>query len=63
MFTLSGLITLLVVLVILGLAWYLIEKYVPIAPPVKTIIYALIVLFVVLWFLQAVGVWHPSFPR
>lgn len=54
---LSGLITIVVVLVILGLCLYLIETYVPMAAPVKTIIRVVVVLFLVLWLLSQLGLW------
>lgn len=46
----------LIVLVVLGLAWYLIETYVPIAEPFKTVIRVVIVLIIVLALLQFAGV-------
>jgi len=60
MLTLSGLITIIVVLVILGLALYLLENYVPMSPPIKTIIRVIVVLFLALWLLQFIGVWNPG---
>lgn len=50
-------ISILVVLVILGVALYLIDL-VPMDGTVKTIIKVLAVLFIVLYVLQLLGVWH-----
>jgi hypothetical protein len=51
-----SLISLIVLLVILGLALYLIETYVPMSPPIKTVLRVVVVLVLVLWLLQAFGV-------
>jgi len=57
---LGSLITLVVVLVILGLALYLIETYVPMSPPFKTVLRVVIVLALVLYLLQAFGLWSGA---
>jgi len=49
-------IQLILVLVILGVALYLIEAYIPMSPPIKVIIRVVVVLFIVVLLLQAVGV-------
>lgn len=54
---LGTLISIVAVLVILGLAWYLIETYVPMAEPIKVVIRVVIVLGLVLWLLQRFGLW------
>jgi len=54
---LSGLISLIVLLVVLGLALYLIENYVPLAPPFKIIIRVLVILFLFLYILSMFGLW------
>jgi len=57
-------IQIIVVLVILGVCLYLLNAYVPMAAPIKTIINVVIVLFVILWLLSAVGIFSgTSFPR
>jgi hypothetical protein len=55
---LTALISLLVVLVIVGVALYLIETYVPMAPPFKTVLRVVVVLALVLYLLQAFGIWR-----
>jgi hypothetical protein len=45
----------LVVLVVVGVALYLINTYVPMAPPVKTIINVVVVLLLVIWLLNVFG--------
>lgn len=57
------LIGLVLVLVILGVALYLLETYVPMSPPIKVIIRVVVVVVVVLWLLQLFGVTGPSVPR
>jgi hypothetical protein len=56
--TLSALITLVVVLVVLGVALYLLETYVPMSPPIKTVIRVVVILAIVLYLLQAAGLWR-----
>ena len=50
-----SIVTLLIVLVILGLALYLIETYVPMSPPIKTVLRVVVVLVIVIWLLQSLG--------
>ena len=49
-------IQLLVVLVIVGVVLYLINNYVPMAAPIKTIINVVVVLAVCIWLLRVTGV-------
>ena len=56
--TLSALISLVVVLVILGLALYLIETYVPMPSPFKVVLRVVVVLALVLYLLQVFGLWR-----
>jgi hypothetical protein len=50
-----SLISLIVALVLVGVVLYLIETYVPMAPPIKTVLRIVVVLVLVLWLLQAFG--------
>ena len=50
-----SLITLVVVLVILGVALYLVETYIPMSPPIKTVLRVVVVLVLVLYLLQLLG--------
>jgi len=56
-------IQVLVVLVIIGVCLYLVQTYVPMAAPIKTIITVVVVLFVCLWLLQIFGVFDVPVPR
>ena len=51
------LINLVVVLVIVGVALYLINRYIPMASSIKTILNVLVVVVVCVWVLQATGLW------
>lgn len=51
------LINLVVVLVVIGIALYLINNYIPMASSIKTILNVVVVVFVCIWVLQAVGLW------
>lgn len=54
-----SLLSLVVVLVIIGLALYLVETYIPMSPPIRTVLRVIVVLVLVLWLLQLVGVTGP----
>jgi hypothetical protein len=56
--TLSTLISVIVVLVIIGVALWLIEQYVPMSPPIKTVIRVIVILALVLYLLSAFGLWR-----
>jgi len=58
-----SLISLLLILIVIGVCLYLVETYVPMAAPIKTIIRVVVVLVVVLWLLQIFGVVGPTVPR
>jgi len=49
------LIQVVVILVIVGVALYLLNQYVPMAPPIKTVINVIVILFVIIWLLNMVG--------
>jgi hypothetical protein len=49
-------IELLVPLVVVGVVLYLINNYVPMAAPIKTIINVVVVLFVCIWLLRVTGI-------
>lgn len=53
------LITIVITLMIVGVLLWLIETYVPMAAPIKTLIRVVVVLAAVIWVLQAVGLWGP----
>jgi hypothetical protein len=54
-----SLLTLIVVLVVLGILMYLINCYVPMDATVKKILNIAVVIFLVLWLLQAFGLLGP----
>ena len=49
-------ITLLIVIVIIGVALYLIETYVPMSPPIRVVLRVVVVLVIVVWLLRAFGI-------
>lgn len=49
-------IQLLIVLVVVGVVLYLINTYVPMAAPIKTILNVVVVLFVCIWLLRVTGI-------
>jgi uncharacterized membrane-anchored protein len=52
-------IQLLVVILVIGVVLYLINNYVPMQPPWKTVFNVVIVLAVCIWLLQLVGLIGP----
>lgn len=56
-----SLIGLILILVILGVGLYLINTYVPMAPPIKTILNVVVIIFVLVWLLSATGLVGPMF--
>lgn len=48
-----GLIELVIVLVFLGALLYFVETYVPMSPPIKTLLRIVVVLVIVLWLVRA----------
>jgi predicted membrane protein len=51
------LLNLVVVLIIVGVALYLINRYIPMASSIKTILNVVVVVAVCVWVLQATGLW------
>ena len=56
-------IQVLVVLVVVGLILYLVQTYIPMAAPIKTVLTVVVVLFLCLWRLQVFGVGDLPVPR
>jgi uncharacterized protein YhhL (DUF1145 family) len=50
-----SIISLLVVLIIIGVILWLLNTYVPMAAPIKSIINVVVVILVILWLLQIFG--------
>jgi predicted membrane protein len=51
------LLNLVVVLIVVGVILYLINRYIPMASSIKTILNIVVVVAVCVWVLQAVGLW------
>lgn len=51
------LINLVIALVIVGVALYLINRFIPMASSIKSILNVVVVVAVAVWVLQAVGLW------
>lgn len=50
-----GLIQIVVVLIVVGVLLWLVQTYIPMAAPIKTIITIVVILFVCIWLLSAFG--------
>lgn len=54
-------VNIVIVLIVVGVALWLINRFIPMASSIKTILNVVVVVAVVIWVLQAVGVWgHMS---
>ncbi len=51
-----SIVSIIVVLVVMGLVLYLINTYIPMARPVKTVLNVVVVLMLCLWLLNAFGI-------
>ena len=51
------LLNLVVILIVVGVALHLINRYIPMASSIKTILNIAVVAVVCIWLLQATGVW------
>jgi len=51
------LLNVVVMLIIVGVGLYLINRYIPMASSIKTILNVVVVVMVCVWLLQAVGLW------
>jgi predicted membrane protein len=51
------LLNLVITLIVVGVALYLINRYIPMASSIKTILNVVVVVAVCIWVLQAVGIW------
>ena len=51
------LLSLVVVLIVVGVALYMINRFIPMASSIKTILNVVVVVAVCVWLLQVVGLW------
>jgi hypothetical protein len=51
------LVNIVIALIVVGVALWLINTYIPMASSIKTILNVVVVVAVVIWVLQAVGMW------
>lgn len=49
-------ITLILVIVVLGVALYLVENYVPMSPPFKIVLRVIVIVLLILYLLRAFGI-------
>ena len=56
-------IQIMIVLIVVGVCVYLVNAYLPVAPPFKTVINVVAVLFLILWLLSAFGIFSGAVPR
>jgi hypothetical protein len=53
----------LVVLIVIGVCLYLVQTYIPMPAPIKTVITVVVVLCLCLWLLEVFGVMDIPVPR
>jgi len=54
------LVQLLVVIIVLGLVFWLVQTFLPIPQPFKNAVLGILVIVVIVWLLSAVGLWHGT---
>ena len=59
----GNMIGVLIFLIIIGVCLYLVENYIPMSAPIKTVIRVVVVLILVLYLLKAFGVADVAVPR
>jgi predicted membrane protein len=52
------LLNIVIILIVVGVALYLINRFIPMASSIKTILNIVVVVAVCVWLLQAVGLWE-----
>lgn len=52
-----SLLSVVVVLIVIGVGLYLINRYIPMASSIKTILNVVVVVAVCVWLLQVAGLW------
>ena len=52
------LLTIVIVLIIVGVGLHLINRYIPMASSIKTILNVVVVIVVCIWLLQGAGLWQ-----
>lgn len=58
-----GLVEVVIWLMVIGVALYLINTYVPMAAPIKTILNVVVIVVLCLWLLRLLGVMNVIGPR
>jgi polyferredoxin len=53
------LVSLIIVLVVVGLLMYLINAFIPLDPTIKRILNIAVVIFLIIWLIQALGLLGP----
>ena len=53
------LVNVVIALIVVGMALYLINRYIPMAGSIKAILNVVVVVAVVVWVLQSTGLWGP----
>lgn len=52
------LIEIVIVLIVVGVILWLINTYIPMAGPIKSLLNAVVVIALVVWILEVAGLWH-----
>jgi hypothetical protein len=52
------LLEIVIVLIVVGVILWLINTYIPMAAPIKSLLNAVVVIALVVWILKAFGLWH-----
>lgn len=56
----TPLLTVVITLVVVGLILYLINRYIPMASSIKSILNIVVVIVVIIWLLKVFGIWGSN---
>lgn len=56
-------LTVLLVLVVIGVCLYLVENFIPMSAPIKTVLRVVVIILLVLWLLRIFGVTDLPIPQ
>ena len=57
----DSMITVVITLIIVGIVLWLINRYIPMAGSIKTILNVVVVIATILWLLKVFGIWSGRF--
>jgi len=57
----NTIVTVVITLIVVGVILWLINRFIPMASPIKSILNAVVVIAVIIWLLRVFGIWGGTF--